>query len=335
MQRLIERLDRYQREHLAVGYPLAVYTRFKEHNGARLAANGSYYAFFSIFPLMVAFVSILGIVLKDDPELREDLVDGAMGSIPVLGTQIEDSSQPITGNIPIVVIGVAGALWAGSKMIDALTFAFNELWDVPPTERPMNLLARLKGLVVLGVFGLGLAGSTLLAGLPAMFDLGAAGPLVGLAASAATNVVVIGLSLKLLVARRLGIDEIWPAAVPAGIAIVALQQVGVWLVDLINGSSDTYGAFAGIIGLLAWFHVIFQVLLLCVEISVVRSSNLVPRTLSPKLGHRTDGDRRALLLDARRIQRDGRVGYAVALDGLTEAGPHRPPHLGARGRSRR
>ena len=37
----------------------------------------SYYSFFSVFPLMLVFVTVLGIVLEDNDELREDLIDGA------------------------------------------------------------------------------------------------------------------------------------------------------------------------------------------------------------------------------------------------------------------
>ena len=286
MQAFIERFDRFQREHLVLGYPLAVLTRFKEHNGPRLAANISYFAFFSVFPLMIGFVSIIGIVLEDRPDLQDDLVDSALANVPVLGTQIASATdEPITGSIPIVIIGIGAALWAGSRMIDALTFAYNELWDVPPTDRPMNMLARLKGILVLGVFGLGLAASTFLVGLPAIVELGALAPLVGLVASAATSIVVLALSLKLLVARPLG-----AARAVAGCGSRRhrnprdLQHARcAGSSSIISGSSDTYGAFAGIITLLVWFQLIFQVLLLSVEISVVRTMRLVPRTISSRV----------------------------------------------------
>lgn len=317
MATVSERIDRYQRDHLAVGYPIAVFNRYKEHNGARLAANVSYYAFFSVFPLMLAFVSILGLVLEGDDELREDLVDSAISEIPVLGRQIQDANQPLEGTLLVTIVGIAAALWAGTKMIDALAFAFNEQWDVPFGTRPSGILSRLKGIVVLGVFGVGMMGATFLAGIPAAFNLGAIGPLIGLAASAATNILVIAVATKLLVVRRLSVADIWPGSVIAGIGILVLQQLGVVIVRQLSGSSDTYGTFGGIIGLLAWFHLIFQVLLLSSEVNGVRARHLVPRTLSPKLPQRTDGDRRATLLDVQRVQRNPRIGFAVALEGET------------------
>ena len=38
--------------------------RFGEHDGTRLAAVVSYYSFFSVFPLLLVFVTVLGIVLE-------------------------------------------------------------------------------------------------------------------------------------------------------------------------------------------------------------------------------------------------------------------------------
>jgi len=316
MTALLERLDRWQQRHRVLRFPFAVFTRFKEHNGPRLAANVSYFAFFSLFPLMLALVTILGLVLEDRPDLRQDVVDSALANVPVVGAQIGESTTPLSGNVVVLVLGLAAAIWGGLKMIDALGFAMNELWDVPPSDRPSSLLARLEGVVVLAVFGGGLVASTVLAGLPAAIDLGIAGPFVGLLASGAANVAVILAAQKVLVARPLTFGDIWRGAVIAGVLILVFQQIGVALAQRLGGSSDTYEAFAGIIGLLAFFHLVFRVLLMSLEIDVVRSMHLVPRSLNPNGVELTDGDRRALLLDVQRVQRDQRVGYAIALGDL-------------------
>ena len=77
---------------------MAVSKRFGEHDGSRLAATVSYYSFFSVFPLLLALVTVLGIVLDDRPDLRDDLVDGALGQIPVIGSQLADAQQPLDGS---------------------------------------------------------------------------------------------------------------------------------------------------------------------------------------------------------------------------------------------
>ena len=50
------------------------------------------------------------------------------------------------------------------------------------------------------------------------------------------------------------------------------------------------------------------------ELNEVLADRLVPRRLLN--GHPpTDADRRAILLDVQRIQRDAKLGYAVSVDG--------------------
>ena len=314
---MLERLDRWQQRHRVTALPVAVYKRFNEHNGPRLAANASYYAFFSIFPLMLAFVTILGIVLDGRPELRSDLEDSALGNIPVVGPQITAATTPLSGNVVGLVVGLTVALIGGLRMIDSLGFGLNELWDVPPSDRRPSILTRLRGVLVLAVFGAGLVGSTVLAGLPAAVDLGWTGPFVGAVATGVANVLVIVVTQRVLVARELTFRHVWLGSVIAGLSLLVLQQLGVALAQRLGGSSDTYGAFAGIIGLLAFFHLAFRVLLLSLEINVVRELELCPRSLTES-ERLTDGDRRALLLDVQRVQRDKRVGYAVALGDLVD-----------------
>ena len=66
--RLLARIDRFQQRHRALGLPIAVFKRFGEHGGGRLAATISYYGFFSLFPLLLAFVTMLGLVLAGRPQ---------------------------------------------------------------------------------------------------------------------------------------------------------------------------------------------------------------------------------------------------------------------------
>ena len=86
-----------QRRHAPLALPVAVSKRFAEHDGGRLAATVSYYSFFSVFPLMLVFVTVLGIVLEDNDELRQDLIDGVVGRIPLIGSELADDTIPGSG----------------------------------------------------------------------------------------------------------------------------------------------------------------------------------------------------------------------------------------------
>jgi uncharacterized BrkB/YihY/UPF0761 family membrane protein len=66
VSRLRERydaFDRFQRRHAWLGFPLAVRQKYGDDQGGYLAATITYYGFFSLFPLLLVFVTLLGYVL--------------------------------------------------------------------------------------------------------------------------------------------------------------------------------------------------------------------------------------------------------------------------------
>src|SRR3954454_16850721 len=147
--RILAAFDGWQRRQPAAGFPVAVAKKFVEDRAAGLASLIAYYAFFSLFPLLLAFVSVLGFVLDDNPELRDDIVDSTLARVPVIGSQIGDQVQPLTGSAVALAVGVAGALWAGLGVTLALSRAFAEIWDVPRLEQRGGLKARGRGLIML------------------------------------------------------------------------------------------------------------------------------------------------------------------------------------------
>jgi YihY family inner membrane protein len=307
---LPSRVDRWQRRHRPAALPVAVSKRFGEHNGSRLAATVSYYSFFSVFPLLLVFVTVLGIVLDDRPDLQEDLVEGALGQIPVIGSQL--ATAPLTGNVWALVLGLATALWAGLAAVGALQYALDELSDVPKHQRPNFAMKRLRSLGFLVAFGLGLAASTLLSNLTTLFDLHAVAGAVGLLGTFAVNTALLLMAYSVLPARRPPLRQILPGALAGGIGLVILQQVGSYVIrHFISGASDTYGTFAVVIALLSWFHLVSRIVLLAAELNQVLAQDLAPRSLL-RSGEPTDADRRATLLDVQRIQGDRRIDVATA-----------------------
>src|SRR4051794_41962035 len=106
--RILGPLDRWQRRHAVGGFPVAVVKKFGEDRASYLAALTAYYAFFSLFPLLLAFVSILGFVLDGNPDLRQDVIDTALARIPVIGAELRGDVQPLAGSGIPLAIGLAG-----------------------------------------------------------------------------------------------------------------------------------------------------------------------------------------------------------------------------------
>src|ERR1700751_3226849 len=89
VDRLVRRVDRAAQHRVWLAYPYAVSKKFGDDQGGNLAALLAYYAFLSIFPLLLVFATILGYVLHDSPHLQERILNSALVEFPVIGDQIK------------------------------------------------------------------------------------------------------------------------------------------------------------------------------------------------------------------------------------------------------
>jgi membrane protein len=290
-----------------------VLKKFGEDRASNLAALSAYYAFFSLFPLLLAFVSILGFVLEGNPSLREDVVDTVLGRIPVIGAQLRGEIEPLTGSGIALAIGLAGALWAGLGVMVALGRAFAEIWDVPRLEQPGGLKARARGLAVMVILGVTLIAATAAAGL---VGGGWIGPVAqrgaAIVGSLAVNGVVFFTVFVLLTPPPRRVRDLLPGVAVAALAWVLLQAVGGWYVDrAVTDASATYGVFALVIGLLSWFFVGAHLLLVAAEVNVVLRWRLWPRSLAGEL---EPADKLALQRFAEATRHDPRERIAVSFN---------------------
>jgi membrane protein len=308
---VLARIDAWQRRHRRAAFAVAVVKKFGDDRASSLASLIAYYAFLSLFPLLLAFVSVLGFVLEDDPALREDIVDSALARIPVIGAQLADDVQPLTGSSLALVVGLAGALWAGLGVTLALGRAFDEIWDVPRLEQRGPIGARARGAVVLAVLACALVVTTVAGGTAIA---GRAGPVIERAGAAGlsllVNAAVFLAAFWLLTARPRRVAELLPGVLLAAVGWLALQAAGGWYVArAIEGASSTYGTFALVIGLLSWFWLGSHLLLLAAEVNVVRLRRLWPRSLTGAL---EPADRRAMRRFAAAVRQDRRQRVSVA-----------------------
>lgn len=296
VKRLVKKLDSYQRGHAWLAFPLAVAKKFEEDQAGNLAALIAYYTFFSLFPLLLALVTILGYVLHGDPAMQQRIVGSALAQFPVIGDQIRSNIGSLSGSALALFVGVGGALWAGMGAVNATQNAMNSVWDVPIRDKPTFLKRRLRSLLMLEVIGGGLFITAAASTVATSADsIGALDRLVAPAASVLVGIGVFMLAFRVLTERDLGWSDVFPGAVVAAVAAVAFQLIGAFYLDhSLRAASRTYGTFAIVIGLLSWLYLQAHVTLLAAEVNVVRARRLWPRSLSQDPDHLTDADRDAL-----------------------------------------
>ena len=134
-----------------LGFLVAVIKKFGDDQAGQLAALISYYAFVSLFPLLLVFVTILGFVLQGDPGEQHKILDGTLGQLPIIRDQLKLHS--LTGSAAALVIGIVLALLAGMGITNATQNALNRIWSVPFKRRPDFLHARLRSLGMLAILG--------------------------------------------------------------------------------------------------------------------------------------------------------------------------------------
>ena len=281
----VGRVDAFQRAHSWAGFPLAVVKRYGEAGAGSLAATIAYYGFFSLFPLLMVFTSVVGIVLRDRPDLQDELVDSALSQFPVIGTEIERNVGSIEGSGLALAVGIVLSLWAGLGGVRAAQAAMDTVWDVPRSDRRGTPASVAMSLVMLAVLGAFILGGAALAGAASAVN-GAVGVVASLAASALLNVAMFAVAYRVLTVAQIRWRDVAPGAVVAGLGWTALLAAGGWIVaDRVQSSSDVYGTFALVIGLLAWIYLGAQLTLYGAEVNVVRTHHLWPRSLG---GDRTE-----------------------------------------------
>jgi membrane protein len=292
-----ERLDRLQRRRPGAGFPIAVLYKYFDDSGAYLAALITYYAFVSLFPLLLLMTAVLGLVLSGHPALQQQIENSALRQFPVVGDQLGHPHQ-IGGGAVGLVVGIAGSLYGGLGVAQAVQYAMNTAWAVPKNSRPNPLKARGRSLLLLATAGLAVVGTTVLSTLGSS-SAGSLGPLlkvVVLTASVLVNAVVFVFAFRLATARDLSVRDVAPGAVAAAIAWQLLQTFGVAYVGhVVKNATATNGVFALVLGLLAFLYLSSVVVIVCVEINVVRVEHLHPRALMTPFTDNVDltpGDRR-------------------------------------------
>jgi YihY family inner membrane protein len=280
-QRLLRRADAAQRGRPFLAFPVAVLKKFGDDRASQLAALIAYYGFFSLFPLLLVFATVVAIVVRDDPALQQRLIDSALKQFPVVGTRIGDSVKELAGSPVALVVGIVGALWSGAAVVTAAQHAMDEVWDVPRAERPSILARSLRALVLLVVFAGAIVVSALLAGV----DGGTGVAAIALRAVSMVALTLLSFALFAFAFRVLTVADVrWRQVVPgsavAAVAWTLLLLLGSWLVDRqIRNASQAYGFFAIVIGLLTWIFLVAQVFVLSAEVNVVRARHLWPRSL--------------------------------------------------------
>jgi YihY family inner membrane protein len=310
-------LDEFQRSHRPVAFGFAVNKKYGDDRGGYLAALITYYGFLSIFPLLLAFFTIVAYTLPPHSHTVKVLNDH-LGSYPIIGPSIAQlSGNSLHGSVLPLVVGLLGLIWGAQGLAQTLQFSMNEVWSVPGKDRPGFVPRLVKGLEWYATFGIGFLASTFVSSLGSVLAWGPAGPFLAALPALIINVGLFVTSFRVLTPKDVSVRRLLPGAAFAGLIWTVLTTVGISLLKQMSHANSLYGSFGATLGLLAFLYLAARITLYAAEANVVATKHLWPRSLrNPPL---VEADKRQLEEMAQREERVDdqvvQVDFEVGADG--------------------
>jgi len=284
VKRLIDAVDGYQQRHAWLAVPFAVAKRYADNRAWNLAALIAYYGFVAIFPLLLVLITVLDVLIRSDPALRDRLLRSALAHYPVVGPELQGNLNPLHETGPALVFGLLVMFVGARGVAMAIQNALNSLWEIPWKRRPRFPWSWLRAFGLLIVIGAGLTVTSALSGLASgagnvLTNVGAA--LLALAVSLVLNVGMYWLGFRLATAPEIGWFQMLPGAALSAFSWQVMQSIGGYLVThQLARSSNLYGTFAIVLGLIGWLYIEAQLTVCAVEVNVVLNRRLWPWSLT-------------------------------------------------------
>lgn len=246
---------------------------FLAKNCPFVAGAIAFYTLFSIFPLTLALVSIVGYLISPDPvehRLAHDIAEVLPVSQEFIGDTLQGvaSARAITG-----IISVIGLLAASTAVFGAIRKGINAAWGITRArpfieERLIDLaLVLFSGLVVILVLFVAPLLSAYISDIVVYLapDAWYAHGVLGLAGQMTVPFLYF---LTFLVLYRylpntdVRFADVWYGALAASIAFSIANFIFVWYVSNYPVYNIVYGSVGAIMALLTWVYVSAIILLM-------------------------------------------------------------------------
>lgn len=243
-----------------------------------LSAGVAFFGFLALFPALVAFTLIWGIVA--DPTQIASQTAGLTASLPSAAKQLLTEQLQQLASAPAQALGwgtfftLALAVWSASGGIGNLVAAITIAYDEESKRGIVRQRLIALGLTVGGIIFMALV-AALVAGVPLAFGLlHLAGPWRWIAEVVRWVVVALLVMVALAVLYRVAPDRDAPkfrwvttgAAVATALWLAASALFSLY-VSTVGSYTKTYGALAGIVILLLWLWITSYAILLGAEIN--------------------------------------------------------------------
>lgn len=245
--------------------------RFGKH-GTRESAALSYYAVFSLFPLLILLIIIVGSWLG--PAAARNQIDGVLRVFLPASTAsfLQDSiAETLEQRGSFGLVAGITLLWSSLGFFSSLSSALSRTFR---DEKGYNTWSsRLMGLGMMVALGVLLSASLATTLAFNLLDLLIFGTMSWLTTTAlvvpfSLSVAIFAFLYRFIPRRRVRWDAIWVAAFLGGGAWEIAKRLFTWYLDNLASYSLVYGSVATMIVLMLWVYLTGIIILLGGEICV-------------------------------------------------------------------
>jgi membrane protein len=278
---LLKSVDSFQQSHPMLAFPVAVIKRYGDDKAGRQAALVTYYAFLSVFPLLLIFITVLGILVANNSTLETQIMQNVFQLFPSLGDDLRKNVQSLhTSGLALALQGLI-VLYGARGLASILQETFNNLWHIEPHHRPGFLGDNARSFAMMLSVGLGMViGVAISVGLNSVVHIGWLGTVFITMVNLGITFGLFLIVFRLGTSERIALGKLVLGAIIATIGIVIIQRMGGFIMkQQLPKLQGSYGSFAITLGMLFWIYLQAQVILYAIVATIVRAEKDWPKKL--------------------------------------------------------
>jgi membrane protein len=256
------------------------FAEFREDNVTDWAAALTYYGILSIFPALIALVSVLGLVGSSatDPLLKNLGTFAPGPARQILENALHGLNSSRGGAGILFFVGLGGAIWSAAAYIGAFIRASNSIWDVEEGRPIWKTVPLRLGITIVMLILLTATAIAVTVTGPLAHKVG---ELLGVGSAAVTAwdiakwpvlILIVSLMFSILYyaapnVRQLGFRWVTPGGVLAVVVWILVSALFGLYVGNFGSYNKTYGSLGAVVIFLVWLWLTNIAILLGAELN--------------------------------------------------------------------
>ena len=246
-----------------------IFERYGRINGEQCAASFAYYAFFSLFPLILLLVVVGTFFIPDRVQAARQVVTQVQEYVPLQpkdkAVLVETIDHAIQNGWRAGIFGVLALVWGALRFFQAIVIGVNRAWgfkDYNWWKLPLKNLFMIG--ILISALVVGLLAPLIFNHLKSIYFLDLNMVVGALPEILPPAILFYGLLMfyKFAPRRPARFSEVWIAALLATLFLDLGQNIFEWYLAAFTSFNALYGVFGTIMGLLLWIYYSGVILLL-------------------------------------------------------------------------